>query len=99
MILDKKEKQPVEVKDYPIDYSDWLAEVADTISDVAASVVCLTNAQDTDLIISNLVMTPTAVSVWLSGGTSGERYKVSVDVTTAAGRVDQSEFIVKVKDY
>jgi len=39
------------------------------------------------------------VSVWLSGGTDGQRYKVTVTVDTMGGRRDQSEFIVRVKDY
>jgi hypothetical protein len=99
MILDKKEKQPIEVKDYPIDYSDWLGEVADTIVNAEAAIVCTSNAEDVALVASNLVISTMGVSVWLSGGTAGEKYKVSVNVTTAAGRVDQSEFIVKVKDY
>lgn len=99
MILDKKEKQPVEVKDYPINYAEWLAESGDTLSNVSATVVCLTDSTNTALTVSSLTMAPTAVAVWLSGGTNGQRYKVSVNVTTAGGRIDQSEFIVKIKDY
>ena len=99
MILGRKEKQPVEIKDYPINYAGWLAVAGDTLIDVDADVVCLSNPDDTSLIVHNLTISPTAVSVWLSGGTDGERYKVSVTVTTQGGRVDQSEFIVKVKDY
>jgi hypothetical protein len=99
MILDRKEKQPVEVKDYPIDYTEWLDEAADTLTDVQAAVVCLTDDADTSLVVQNLTLAPKGVSVWLSGGTDGQRYKVSVTVTTAGGRVDQSEFVVRVKDY
>jgi hypothetical protein len=99
MILDKKEKQPVEIKDYPIDYREWLGEVNDTISDSEASIECMTDPEDATLLIHNIAISPTGVSVWLSGGTDGQKYKVSVNVTTAAGRLDQSEFIVKVKNY
>lgn len=100
MILDRKEKQPIEIKDYPIDYSAWLAESGtDTLVDVSAAVVCLTDPDNTALVVHNVAMAPKAASVWLSGGTDGERYKVEVTVQTADGRRDQSEFIVKVKDY
>ena len=98
MILDRKEKQPIEIKDYPISYAEWLAEAGDTLTDVQATVECLTDPANTALVVHNLTLAPTAASVWLSGGTDGERYKVSVTVNTAGGRKDQSEFIVKVKE-
>lgn len=98
MILDRKEKQPIEIKDYPINYADWLDEAGDVLSDASASVECLTG-DDASLVVSNVTLSPTAVSVWLSGGLDGQRYKVSVTANTAGGRRDQSEFIVKVKDY
>lgn len=98
MILDRKEKQPVEVKDYPIDYSEWLAP-GDTLINAQATVECLTNALDTALVVSSMSVSPTSAAPWLSGGTNGERYKVSVTVTTQQGRIDQSEFIVKIREY
>lgn len=99
MILDRKEKQPVEIKDYPINYAEWLVESSDTLSNVTANITCITDSDDTSLTVHNLTLAPTAVSVWLAGGTDGHRYKVSVTVDTVGGRKDQSEFIVKVKDY
>lgn len=100
MILDRKEKQPAEVKDYPIDYTAWLAEVtpADTIASATAAVVCLSDAANTALVINQVLPSSKAVAVWLSAGTVDQRYKVTVTVTTTGGRVDQSEFIVKLKD-
>ena len=98
MILDKKEKQPIEVKDYPIDYTPWLAEVSDTIVSVTATYACI-GSVDTALVITRFPFTTTAVVVWLSGGTNLKSYKITVTVTTAGGRVDQSEFIVKIKEY
>lgn len=99
MILDRKEKQPIEIKDYSINYAEWLTDVGDTLTSVNAAVVCLTDPTNTALLVSNLTLAPTAVSVWLSGGTDGQRYKVTVTVTTLGGRRDQSEFIVKIKEY
>ena len=99
MILDKKEKQPVEIKDYPIDYTEWLSPISDTIADAVAQIECLTDAANTALSLHSLGVSTTGVAVWLSGGTDGERYKVTVTVTTLGGRVDQSEFIIKVKEH
>lgn len=100
MILDRKEKQPAEVKDYPIDYSQWLAEISggDTLASAIATAVCTTDATNTALVVNQVVVSNTALSVWLSSGTDGQTYKVTVTATTAGGRVDQSEFIVKVRD-
>lgn len=100
MILDTKEKQPVEVKDYPIDYSDWLAEISggDTLSSAVSVAVCVSDATNTALIVNKTVLSSNKASVWLSAGTSGQKYKVTVTVQTVGGRTDQSEFYVKVKD-
>lgn len=98
MILDRKEKQPAEIKDYPISYEDWLAEAGDTLEDASAAVECLTG-DDASLVVYSITLSPTAVAVWLSGGADGQKYKVTVTVNTAAGRRDESEFIMKVKDY
>lgn len=100
MILDRKEKQPAEVKDYPIDYSEWLAEITagDTIASASAEAVCTTDATDTALVVNSVSTAATGLAVWLSGGTDGQTYKVTVTVNTVGGRIDQSEFIVKLKD-
>jgi hypothetical protein len=100
MILDRKEKQPAEVKDYPIDYSEWLGEITagDTIASAVAVSACTSDSSDTALVVNQVVISNTAVTVWLSAGTTNQKYKVTVTVTTVGGRIDQSEFIVKVKD-
>ena len=100
MILDRKEKQPAEVKDYPIDYSDWLAEISggDTIVSANAVAVCTSDSTDTALVVDSVSTAATGLAVWLSAGTDGQAYKVTVTVHTVGGRIDQSEFIVKVKD-
>lgn len=100
MILDRKEKQPAEVKDYPIDYTEWLAEISggDTLASAVATVVCTSDSTDTALVVNSVSVSATGIAVWLSGGTDGQTYKVTVTVTTTGGRIDQSEFIVKLKD-
>lgn len=100
MILGKRDKQPAERKDYPIDFSDWLAEISggDTISIATAVVACTSTPANTAMTIYQVVVSPSGVSVWLEGGTDGETYKVTVTATTAGARIDESEITVRVKD-
>lgn len=99
MILATYEKQPAEVKDYDIDYSAWLNAANDTLQSATASVICTNNATDTALIITSVVTQTPLVKLWMSGGTTGCKYKVTVLATTVGGRVDESELVFKVKDY
>lgn len=97
MILAKYEKQPAEVKDYDIDYSEWLNPVVDTVSSTTAIVTSVTEAAPT-LEIDSIMESSTTVKLWISGGTAGVSYKVTVQMTTTGGRLDESELVFKVKD-
>lgn len=98
MILAKYEKQPLEVKDYDVDYTPWLTTITDTLASLATSVVCLTDATDETLEVDSTTFTDDTVKVWISGGTDGEQYKLTLRVTTTGGRVDESELIFRVRD-
>lgn len=97
MILAKYEKQPAEVKDYNIDYSEWLSPVVDTVASATAIVTSVTEAAPT-LEIDSIMESSTTVKLWISGGTAGVSYKVTVQMTTTGGRLDESELVFKVKD-
>jgi hypothetical protein len=97
MILATYEKQPAEYKDYDIDYSQWLTPADDVIASVTASVTSATQATPTllvDLIQNSVYVT----KLWVEGGTVGTKYKITVLMTTDAGRVDESELIFNIKD-
>lgn len=91
MNLGNFNKQPVEVKDYDIDYSEWLSP-GDTVQSAVVVVA------PTGLVIDSTFTSDTAVKVWLSGGTTGTQYKLTVTTTTADGRVKEDEFKIRVKD-
>lgn len=91
MNLGNFNKQPVEVKDYDIDYSEWLTD-GDSVQ--SATVV----VAPTGLVVDSVFINDPRVKVWLSGGTSGTQYKLTVTMTTADGRVKEDEFKVRVKD-
>lgn len=94
-------KQPDEVKDYDVDYSEWLLPMGDTLDAVDPTVECLTDPLDTSLIVRDIPVSITtmACKLWMTGGTNGARYKVTLLATTVGGRKDESELIFKVKDY
>lgn len=98
MILQKFIKQPADVKDYDIDYSEWLAD-GDAISTYEAVVECVEGTDDDTLVVDSQSATTSVLKTWLSGGTAGCTYKVSVTIVTTGGRTQQDEFKVKVKDY
>ena len=85
-------KQPADVQDYDIDFSRYL----DAIEDTPASYIA---TADDGLNIDSSFMVDKRVKVWISGGTSGTVYKITVTLTTLIGRTKQVEIKIKVKDY
>jgi hypothetical protein len=82
-------KDPSSRLDYQIDWSTWLD--TDTISASTWTV-------PTGLTLYSQSNTATAAIVWLEGGTAGEEYMVTNQITTAGGRVDQRSFKVVVRE-
>jgi hypothetical protein len=97
MILAKYEKQPAEVKDYDIDYSDWLIPAEDTIDSITTAVTSETEVVPT-LEVDYTQNTITVAKLWISGGTVGTQYKITVLMTSEGGRIDESELIFRIKD-
>jgi hypothetical protein len=85
-------KQPAEVIDYDVDYSDFLSASATTLSSAATSVTAGITVVSTT--VDNV---HGYVRVRLSGGTDGTTYKITVDATCADAQVKEHDFQVKVK--
>jgi len=81
------EKDPEAVLDYTVDWEAWLD--GDTIY-TSAWTVPTGITKDSD---SN---TTTTATIWLSGGTAGELYKVKNHIVTAAGREDDRTINIHV---
>ena len=93
-ILAKFEKQPGDVQDFDIDFSEYLAGLSDTgVSKAVTADAGLT------ILAHTLIDSGKVVKVFTSGGTDGETYKISVALTTTGGRVKQAEIKIKVKEY
>lgn len=90
-ILAKFEKQPSEVQDYDIDYSEYLTALEDTAA--TAVVTC-----DSGLTVISSSVIGSVVKVWVSGGDSGATYKVTSLLTTTGGRKREADIKVKVKE-
>lgn len=81
-------KDPSAVLDWMFDWSDWLAS-GETITDHTITV-------DTGITNDSSTEDAGKVTVWLSGGTAGENYKVACLIVTSAGRTDERTIWIKV---
>ena len=84
-------KQPSEVLDYDLDYREWLTS-GDNVQSATVAVT------PTGLTVDSTFINDPRVKIWLSAGTAGSTYKVTVTMTTADGRVREDEFKLKVKE-
>ena len=100
MILGTFTKQPNEVLDYDIDFSDFLPTV-DSVASVAKTI----ETNPDPLAVTTLVLGANSISAsgkvvkqWVSAGTDGQTYKIQLTITSVGGRVKEAEFRVKVKE-
>lgn len=94
-VLATFEKQPADVMDYDIDYTQWLPST-DSVASVSYTVTPSgALAVNSALVIEN----GTRVKLWVSGGTNASTYKAEVTVTTVLGRIKQDEVRFRVKEY
>jgi hypothetical protein len=80
-------KDPNAVLDFTIDWESWLD--GDTIS-------ASTWTPEAGITVDSDTDTDTTTTVWLSGGTAGQSYRVTNHITTAAGREEDRTLIIKV---
>ena len=102
-ILKKFTKQPVDVLIYDIYCTDWLTPLADTAVSVTVVVDAGTpvdpdNTVTVPLVIDSFALLNGVVTITASAGQHLVNYKVTMTVTTAAGRIKQDEIVIKVKE-
>lgn len=90
-ILETFTKQPGETLDYDISFAEFLAGYADT--GLSATVTAAAG-----ITLDFFSLTQGVVKVWLSGGTTGQSYKVTVRLTTTGGRIKEDEIVIKIKE-
>lgn len=84
-------KQPAERFSYTIDYSDALT-LGDNVQSATAVVT------PAGLTLDNVGVYDPRVKFWVSGGTDGVSYKITVTANSADGRVFQDEIVLKIKE-
>lgn len=77
-------KAPEDILDFEWDWSVWLP-TGDTIASVDWTADSGVTIEDSPASTN----TTTNATVWLGGGTAGDTYNVTCQITTAAGRVSQ----------
>jgi len=83
-------KDPNEVLDYQIDWEDWLN--TDTILTSSWSISPTGLTEDSD---SN---SDTTATIWVSGGTEGEIYTLTNQITTDGGRTAERSIVIYLTD-
>ena len=86
-------KDPDAVKDYTIDWSEWLEDIADTITSSSWEV-----DEGSGLTIDSDSSTTTAATVWLSAGTEGTRYRVRNRIVTDGGRTEDQSLFIRIRE-
>ena len=96
MIVATFEKQTFDEQDYDIDFGPYLSNVDDAIQSL------IVIAQD-GITLGSGAKSPShaqgVVKFWVSGGTSGTRYKITIQISTAAGRKLEHEVIIALVEY
>lgn len=85
-------KQPADQLDYDVDFSKWLPD-GDTVTTAVATV----DIED-ELVIDTIQVSSQIVKVWLSAGTDGSTYTVTVTASTSGGRVKETEFKMRIRE-
>ncbi len=85
----KFNKDPDATLDYGVNWSAWLGQDVITASTwiVPDGLTMASNSHD-----------PVKTTVWLSGGTDGQKYEVTNRITTAGGRVDDRTIELTLKN-
>jgi len=90
-ILARFTKQPSEVLDYDVDYTEWFGPRTD--SPEAHEVVV-----DPGITYKSSSLVGNIVQVTLSGGADQTDYKITVRLTTTNGLVREADFVVQVRE-
>ena len=106
MILATYVKQPDEVLDYDIDFSEFLDD-GDALSSIGDPKVpnpldVVVTPADAFFVLGDAFIVGDDSLIykqWVSGGVVGVTYKIEITATTDRGRVKQVEFRVRIKEY
>lgn len=90
-----KMKDPDAVLDYSVNWAQWL-DTDEIITSQSVSVSPVTDTRPMQVDRSELDSTGTIVVAWVSGGETGQRYRLTFQITTDAGRTDERSMNINV---
>lgn len=99
-ILGTFRKQPADVLDYDIDFTDWLAaaDPDDTLQTVSSNVSDITYGSDFVLGASTIFDSGRQVKVWTSQGNNRDVVKITTLVTTVNGRTKEVDWRLRIRE-
>lgn len=83
-------KDPDAELDYQFNWSDWLG-VGETISSASFTA-------DAGLTVDSTGHDDTVATIWVSGGTAGNVYRVTCHIVTSATRADDRSINIRVME-
>lgn len=83
-------KDPAAVLDYQVSWASWVSDGEQITSSSWTVQTGITKDSDTS--------TATTATVWLSGGTLGQSYTATNQITTNQGRTDERTIQIVVRD-
>lgn len=90
-IIAKITQQPNDRLTYDIDFGEWIPS-GDVVTTAVVSV-------DPVGLTASYALQHPIVRLWLSDGTNGSTYKVTILASTAEGRQKEVEVQVKIREY
>lgn len=92
-------KQSADKIDVDIDFTQFFSGTTDTIASATSFAAVGDVTGDAVTLTAPVINTAqTMLKQWVSGGTTGNKYKITVQMTSAEGRIHEVDFNVKVKD-
>lgn len=84
--------------DYDVQYDKWLSD-GDSVQsgDAVAKIRSADPLAPTDIVVDSVQIYGTVIKVWLSGGTEGASYDITVTATSAQGRVKEEVFTIRIR--
>lgn len=93
MILGATRKQPNDLLDYSVDFSQWFPR-----GDLITNVETHLNPEGDLKIISYSISSGQTVHVWCKGGETATTYKLTILAATAGGRIKEADFRLRIRE-
>lgn len=90
-LLGKFEKQPAEILDYDVDYTEWFGDRVDEAESFTSTV-------PTPLVLVSGQLVGKVVKLVISGGAAGQIHKITVRLTTTLGLVKEADFQIRIRE-